>query len=222
MKYLLTTTLALVSLAANTTPAFAGGEVGFGMSSQLVRSSSLDAISESDFMHGGAWNLAYRLAPTPLGRIALDYSGHSGSTEGVLFQRIDASLHQVQFMLGIRVERDVWKRLSVHSRFAAGFHSASLKLDGVAPAGTPIHAFDYAAVFSLHGGTDYHLLGDRSKGQSLAARFELGYTLASKLNFESTPSRDGDDVIRIPEQLESLGSVGLSGFGLRLGLVWKF
>ncbi len=211
----------LVSLAAHASTARADVELGFGVTSQLARSSSLDAITDNNFLTRPSWTLAYRLQPTALGSLAVDISTQGGTIDDVTFQRIDTELSTLQIMLGVRGQRNVWRALSVHSRLAAGLQWGTVSLIGNAGQ-TPIKNTARASIASIHAGADYQLLGDREKGRALAVRLELGYVLASRLRFEAEPDSDDSDVIRIPEQLESMGSVSLSGFGARIGLALDF
>jgi hypothetical protein len=214
---------AALTLAAPAVAAADAYELGFVSATRWVTSDSADALGEDDAHHQLGVGAGIRLdGIRPFG-LALyfdaEYS-HQGMT-GTTFQRIDSDMSMHSVRAGARLEHRFNDWAATYGRFSMGYVTANLRLsEELSNLARPMSDRAHGASSAIGGGLDLSLF--RGKRFNVLVRTELEYERVSGLEFEASPQRPGDDILTIPVTAASLGTVDMSGFGFRLGIVGRY
>ncbi len=183
-------------------------EITIGSSTRALRSPSADAVT-ADSLEGARITYARAIdAPVPDDfTLWAEASTELATASGTMFQTMSTDVSSSAYMVGARLRYQIWRRLGASARLSAGPVNTSLELDDGAGHTLKDHAWGALAQGAL--GVDLVLI--QGSYLSLGARFELGYTEASKAGL--TPRADGpsDGTLTLPMSDASIGKLDLSG-----------
>jgi hypothetical protein len=205
-----------------------GYELGIGSATRFTSSDSARALSDGNLtlfsVTGG-----YRLerVRVPGFEFLIDGTLELGGMGGTAFRTLDTSATVQLAAVGARLRRDLARRLIGQARANLGGARVHVEIEDVYARGQPLSDSAYTMTAYLGGGVDLLLSSkyraDGTERFTLGLSAELGYMAMVPVTMEATSGAGGDDdIIRIPEMSASLGSLNLSAWGLRFGLVGRF
>lgn len=194
-------------------------EVSLGSAAHLIRSPSIDAVSQSDLLPCGDVGLAVKVASPPL-LDALLVEGHAsgGSSKAQDFQLFSAELDVLFLQLGLMATRHLRPNVRGFVRADLASVRGRMALD------TGAHRLaDVAWTTASYAGFGIDFATRTAlKRLSIGLRLETGYTVAQDLSFSARPEIPDDDVARIAIQAAPLGEVNVSGWSGRVSALLRF
>jgi len=212
--------LFVAALLLGSAPATAQNEIGVRIQNGFYRSSGLDLVSTNDHLVGVELGYARELFELWRGSLWAEASYLASPTHAQSFDgQLESKALFQTITLGVMYKLPLWRWLVPHARLGVGVLVGSL---GLTPRGGD-ETLDRSAAFAGHFLLGAELLWPRARrrGFNVGIVVEGGYSFASALDFELTPSRP-DDLRAIPVSGQSLGSLVLHGGELRVGAVFRF
>jgi hypothetical protein len=204
-------------------------ELSLGSAARIMPSDSVDALTEDQltlFSMTGA--LAIDRIQVPFfNRFSIEGTFEAGGMSGTTFQALETNTSVFLWALGARLSRDLSERLSIHGRANLGIARVGLTISDQIMDSPILGDTSYTGTAYLGAASDFLLATRRRAGGhrfALGLRAEVGYLAALPTDLHARPDDSGRDegTIVIPETAASLGTLNLSAWSLRVGVVGRF
>lgn len=225
MKQAISFAIALAALVAAHSAAKADAGIGatMGVNHSLLRSDSINAISDGDSLVGSVISASYRLGELNGFTLAVGAELAPGQMTGDTFQQIETDLFVLRLGAGLCASYPLTEHISGFGRVTTGVEWATLSLSNPISAADPIEDGSRAATASTFGGFDLSFNSvDSDKPVKLGLRAEAGYTRSMSHTFAGHPAESDEDAIEISTVAARLGDINTSGWGYRISLVLRF
>lgn len=204
-------------------------ELSLGSAAHIMPSDSVDALTDDQlalFSMTGA--LAIDRIHVPFfDRFYIEGTFEAGGMGGTSFQTLESSTSVFSWALGAHLRRDLSERLSIHGRANIGVAHVDLTISDPFMDTPMLSDAGYTGIAYVGAASDFVFAKRRRAGSrrlALGLRAELGYSAALPLELHARPDASDreEGAIIIPESAASLGTLNLSAWSMRVGVVGRF